>query len=214
MKAFDTTPLMRGLSGVDGLGAMGTSKAADLHASFEVAASIAVLSVRRLRRRTTLFGGNKMVSKTMGAWGSFLFLSNLITGAFRRVFFSPAGFVRTVRRAATLRTRTAPARHAAGGTARCCTRAARAATRRSAAYHSEHTPLCPRPKSHATTTRPASDTRLSSSFRALRRAGHAWPARGLSVRRLRGGGRLHLHVRGAVRAVLRVPRALLPNLQS
>jgi hypothetical protein len=88
MKAFDTTPLMRGLSGVDGLGAMGTSKAADLHASFEVAASIAVLSVRRLRRRTTLFGGNKMVSKTMGAWGSFLFLSNLITGALLGLFFA------------------------------------------------------------------------------------------------------------------------------
>ena len=47
----------------------------------EVAASVAVLSVRRLRRRTTLFGTNKVVHKTMGGWGSFLFLSNLITGA-------------------------------------------------------------------------------------------------------------------------------------
>jgi hypothetical protein len=49
----------------------------------EVAASVAVLSVRRLRRRTTLFGKNKVVVKTMGGWGSFLFLSNLITGALR-----------------------------------------------------------------------------------------------------------------------------------
>ena len=47
----------------------------------EVAASVAVLSMRRLRRRTTLFGTNKVVHKTMGGWGSFLFLSNLITGA-------------------------------------------------------------------------------------------------------------------------------------
>ena len=46
----------------------------------EVAASVAVLSARRLRRRTTLFGKNKVVHKTMGGWGSFLFLSNLITG--------------------------------------------------------------------------------------------------------------------------------------
>jgi hypothetical protein len=49
----------------------------------EVAASVAVLSVRRLRRRTTLFGRNRVVHKTMGGWGSFLFLSNLITGASR-----------------------------------------------------------------------------------------------------------------------------------
>jgi hypothetical protein len=49
----------------------------------EVAASVAVLSARRLRRRTTLFGKNKVVVKTMGGWGSFLFLSNLITGALR-----------------------------------------------------------------------------------------------------------------------------------
>jgi len=46
----------------------------------EVAASVAVLNVRKLRRRRTLFSSNKVVGgehKHMGDWGSFLFLSNL-----------------------------------------------------------------------------------------------------------------------------------------
>jgi hypothetical protein len=47
----------------------------------EVVASVTLQSARRLRRRTTLFASSKVVQKTMGAWGSFLFLSNLITGA-------------------------------------------------------------------------------------------------------------------------------------
>ena len=64
----------------------------------EVAASVAVLSMRRLRRRTTLFGTNKVVHKTMGGWGSFLFLSNLITGACDARAAGMRGSVRYLRR--------------------------------------------------------------------------------------------------------------------
>ena len=83
----------------------------------EVAASVAVLSVRRMRRRTTLFGTNKLVHKTMGGTASFLFLSNLITGALRDtgVARSERGAAHwgTRRRAACLLARAAAALHGA-----------------------------------------------------------------------------------------------------
>ncbi len=68
--AGEATPLMR--SGKPG----GSTRT-----PLEVAASIAALQVRRIRRRTTLLGSSRVLHKPMGAWGSFLFLSNLITGA-------------------------------------------------------------------------------------------------------------------------------------
>ena len=182
----EATPLMRNpraSSPFDVMNTLGAHRPSGI-STFEVAASVALLSARRLRRRTTLFGSNKVVTKAMGAWGSFLFLSNLITGA------------------------SALTRAACGAALRACARGVDAEARAPAGAQAPACSACPPRSRAAATSSPAASRSPSLSFRrsaapsSRTRAASSAPRRVLGRRTPRAarGARLR---RPARRATLR-----------